>query len=48
MLVAILGFQEIEKVNNYLLRVLNAKAHTGRNLKGRNNDSIQEVIVNAI
>jgi hypothetical protein len=40
MFVVISGFQEIEKVNNYLLRVLDVKAHIGTNRKGRNNDSI--------
>lgn len=48
MFVIMFGFQEIEEVNNYRLHVLNAKAHTGTNRKGRNNDSIWEVVINAI
>jgi hypothetical protein len=33
MFAGIYGFQEIEKLNNYLLHVLNVKAHIGTNLK---------------
>jgi len=34
MFVAIFGFLETDKVNNYLLLVQSARAHTGTNLRG--------------